>query len=72
MIALNDAKDMIECEVFYVPLGQADRPEKGVITKVNDAGMIFVRFGDDRYSKACRPTDLYLERDLDHPFLRDS
>jgi hypothetical protein len=31
--------------------------EVGRITSVNSS-YVFVRFGDDRYSKACRPQDL--------------
>jgi hypothetical protein len=31
--------------------------EVGVITSVNSS-YVFVRFGHDRYSKACRPQDL--------------
>jgi hypothetical protein len=64
MIALNDAKQNIGRQVIYQPLGQPDRLETGVITKVNDAGMIFVRYGEEQISKATRPADLYWGVDL--------
>jgi hypothetical protein len=59
MITIEQAKDRIDCEVIYRPRGQSDREQIGIITKVNDAGLVFVRYGDDRYSKATYPVDLY-------------
>ena len=58
MISLDEAKQRIGDRVIYTPRGQPKLTEEGTISKVNDAGVIFVHYGDDRYSKATYPQDL--------------
>lgn len=52
MIRVEDAKPG-----FHVYYGPRSDPEYGVITSANER-YVFVRFGLDTGSKACRPDDL--------------
>lgn len=62
MISVENAKKGME--VVYIPrhlLGKSEQMknrERGIITSFNDT-YIFVRFGDELQSKACRPIDLF-------------
>lgn len=61
-MTIKEAKTSVGSRVIYEPFkGCSDSSqERGVITSVNDV-FVFVRYGNDCYSKATRPDDLKFE-----------
>lgn len=56
----GEARERIGQKVVYRPPGvRHDEPgEEGVITSVNNYGMVFVRYGSNVFSQATYPSDL--------------
>lgn len=58
---IKPATELIGSKVVYRPFENSSPSlwEEGVITSFNDS-FVFVRFGNDVNSKACKKEDLYL------------